>query len=201
MSMIRIPTAAPLLALSLAAAFCVGCGTGIYDGRGEIEVTKPIGSAGGEIVLGQAKVTIGPSNLKAPTPIHLKRVPQISQWGAVGAIFELKLQEIGLLTQVATLEIEVPNIGANQKNLTLGMIDPTTPGSIWIPLSDSHHDDPITYVNGPLNPGSFSDQATWQFAAIVKCPESSDPWIGCPAGQSCGRAAVCQRCPADVCSH
>lgn len=191
----RNPAAAAQLAFGLAASLCLGCGTGIYDGRGEIEVTAAIDKdADTEVLLGQAKLTILAGNLTESTVLQMRRIPSISQWGAIGPVFEVSVPQRGLLTQVATLRIWVPDIGANQPKLVFGALETiaAAPGQNWVPSTATKRDTPVTYVEGPLTPDYFAKRETWRFAAVVECPAE------CPEGQYCSSNA-CQRCPNDSC--
>ena len=188
----RRPARTALLAAALGICPALGssCGAGIYDGYGAAQVTKTITGDGGELVLGQARLAIGPGTFDAPTQVTLRRIPIIAHVGAYGPVFEVDVPSANDFHQDPTFELRVPSIGANQPNLALGSLDPTLSLAFqqWVPISSSVLDASQTLLTGPI-PG-LSSTTTIQLGAIVTCP----PTTTCPARQACNSGA-CQACP------
>ena len=188
----RRPAWTALLAavVGMCPAFGSSCGAGIYDGLGGAQVTKTITSDGGDVVLGQARLVIGPGTFAAPTQVTLRRIPAIAHAGAYGPVFQLDVPSANIFRQDATFELRVPSIGANQPSLVLGSLDPSLSLDVqqWVPVSGSGLDASQSLLTGPI-PG-LSTMTTIQLGAIVRCP----PTTACPAGQACNSGA-CQMCP------
>jgi hypothetical protein len=189
-----LPRLARAAILAVAMGCGLTCGAGIYDGKGSAEITRLIDRAGGEISLGQARLLIGPGVLLDPTPVTLRRLPSVAHSGAYGPVFELQLPAPALFQHDPTLELLVPNIGANQASLTLGVLDPSLPPDVvqWVPISGARLDPTQTLVQGPVQ--GFASRSVLQFGAVVRCTQVTL----CPEGQACNSGA-CQQCPAGSC--
>jgi hypothetical protein len=199
--MLRAPQRqANLTAIATVAMCCaLGCGPGIHSSLGvgvsTTETTRVIDRNGDTITLAQATLVLGPGTVTDPTPITLRQIPSIAHSGAYGPIFEISVPAPNLLAQDPLLELRVPDIGANQMNLVLGVLDPSLPLDAvqWIPISGSRLDTSVPAVIGPVQ--GFTSTSTLQFGAVVRCPAPA----GCPAGQACNSGA-CQQCPTGSCS-
>jgi hypothetical protein len=183
-------TALLAAALAICPAFGSSCGAGIYDGLGGAQVTKTITSDGGVLVLGQARLVMGPGTFAAPTEVTLRRIPAIAHAGAYGPVFQVDVPSSNVFRQDATFELQVPSIGANQPSLALGALDPTLSLDVqqWVPVFGSGLDASQSLLTGSI-PG-LSTMTTIQLGAVVSCP----PTTACPAGQACNSGA-CQVCP------
>ena len=177
-------------AVGISPVFGSSCGAGIYDGLGPAQVTETITSDGGDVVLGQARLVIGPGTFAAPTEVTLRRIPAIAHAGAYGPVFQVDVPSANVFRQDATFILRVPSIGANQPALALESLDPTLALALqqWVPVSGSGLDSTQTLLSGSI-PG-LSTMTSIQLGAVVRCP----PTTTCPAGQTCNSGA-CQVCP------
>jgi hypothetical protein len=187
-----LPAWAAILATGVGAcpAMLAGCGAGVYDGLGRTQVTKIIPIDGGNVVLGQARFTIGTNTLDVPTEVILSRIPTIAHTGAYGPVFQIDVPSGSVFHQDATFELTVDSIGANQPTLTLGSLDGSQSLAIqqWVPISGSVLNSNQTQLTGSIH--RLASMTALQLGAIVKCP----PTTTCPAGQACNSGA-CQQCP------
>jgi hypothetical protein len=176
--------------LAVTALCCLACGAGIRDGRGPIEVTGTVDRNGGTIVLGQASLVMGPGSLDVPTQVTLRRLPSVEHIGAYGPVFEIVIPSPDVFVNDPTLVLHVPNIGANQRSLSLGYLDPTLTLDLqqWIAINGCSLDSTQSILSGPVQ--GFKTTTVLRFGAVVKCP----PVAGCPHGQACNSGA-CQQCP------
>ncbi len=190
---------APLSTPSLAAGLIwvlaltpgvLGCGAGVFDGQGNASLTVVLDSRGGDVVLGQAHLSVGPGTFNAPTAVTLRRIPAVQHAGAYGPVFEIAVPAPNLIRQDPILELEVPFIGPNQPSLALGALDPgqSLPIQQWVPVSDSTLDPGQGLVRGSVQ--GLSAVSVLQFGAVVKCPAVAS----CPSDQACNSGA-CQQCP------
>lgn len=177
-------------ALVAGLGLCLGCGSGLYDGKGETQVTKSVDVDGATLVLAQAQLVIGPGTFDSATLVTLRRIPALAHAGAYGPVFEVAVPSANLFRQDPELELKVPDIGPNQIDLAIGVLDPSLSlaEQQWVPISSSQIDPTLTILAAPVQ--GFANLDRLDFGAVVRCP----PTVPCPSGQTCNSGA-CQACP------
>ena len=153
---------------------------------------KIVDDSGDELILDEAKLTIGPGTFQNATLVTLRKIASIDHSGAWGPVFEISVSGVGLFRQVAKLTLQVPFIGANQQYLALGMLDPSVSVAVqqWVPASDSRLSLDQTSVTGSVT--GFGTTSVLQYSAVVNC--TTPGVVLCQAGEACN-AGACQQCP------
>jgi hypothetical protein len=155
-------------------------------------IQKIVDDTGAELILDEARLTIGPGTFQTPTLVTLRKLASIDHSGARGPVFEIAVPGIGLFRQVAKLTLQVQSIGANQQYLALGWLDPSQSVAVqqWVPASDSRLSADQTSVTGSVT--GFGSASVLQYSAVVSC--TTPGVVQCQSGEACN-AGACQQCP------
>jgi hypothetical protein len=183
----------------LAAATTMSCGTGIRDGKGEVfVVNRTIGPEGGQIVLGEATLDVGPHCLNDSTLITLRRFPTIDHAGAIGAVFEIEIPTPDTFQLEPQIGISTAgSVAANQASM-IGFLHPGIADEQWVPDSPSPLLLPCSQqaVCGRVQSGEFKSPGSGllpttklDFAIVTHCDLIGD----CSGSQTCSSSA-CQQC-------
>jgi len=154
------------------------------------EVTKTIGTNGGQIAIGGAVFTIGQGTFTAPTQVTIRELTGIDHSGAYGPIYEITVPAAKLFSKEGVLTLQAPNVGDNQTNLAIAILDPglSLSRQQWVPVYDSKLSDDETTLTGSVT--GFGNTNVLLLGAVIRCPTSSP----CPSHQLCN-ASACQQCP------
>ncbi len=168
---------------------CCACGSGLDDGAGSREVSKVLGSSGGDIVLSQGRFTFSPDSLAGDTTVTVRRMPTGLAGGALGAVFEVEMPSgVGLGTQDPEAAIAVTK-HSDRDHVRLGFLpvtDAVEGPRYWIPVQESEFDAAEIAVRGPM--AAFRERGNVvQFAAVYTCATTDE----CPRGRDC-QAGACQ---------
>jgi hypothetical protein len=154
------------------------------------EVTKTIGTNGGQISIGGAVFTIGQGTFTAPTQVTIRELTGIDHTGAYGPIYEITVPAAKLFTKEGVLTMQAPNVGDNQTNLAVAILDPglSITNQQWVPVYDSKLSDDQATLTGSVT--GFGNTNVLLLGAVIRCPTSTP----CPSHQLCN-ASACQQCP------